>query len=43
MVGSLQGFRCSGVQAFGTGKVEGKPVFVDPERLNARTPERLIQ
>jgi len=25
----------SGVQAFLSGKVKGKPVFVDPERLNA--------
>jgi general secretion pathway protein G len=33
-------FGCSGVQAFRADKVNGKPVFVDPERLNARTPER---
>jgi hypothetical protein len=30
-----QAFRRSGVQAFRTGKVKGKPVLVDPERLNA--------
>src|SRR5439155_7447139 len=31
----------SGVQAFKTGKVKGESVLVGPERLNARTPERL--
>jgi len=30
-----------GVQAFGPGKVKGRPAFVDPEHPNARTPERL--
>jgi hypothetical protein len=28
-------FRRSGVQAFKTGKVNGRSVFVDPKRLNA--------
>jgi hypothetical protein len=31
----------SGIQVFGTGKVNGRPVFVDPEHLNTRTPEYL--
>src|SRR5207245_6232627 len=39
-VPGVQAFRRSGVQVR---KVKGEPVFVDPECLNARTPERLIQ
>src|SRR2546428_9358751 len=37
----VQAFRRSGVQALRTGKIKDEPVSAGPERLNARTPERL--
>jgi len=34
-------FRYSGVQVFRSGKVKGRPVLVEPEHPNTRTPEYL--